>query len=111
MRDKLAVSAGGPRSPWTIWVPSALGLVSAALLLAAYAAAGIMSTWDTPAPGRGWLGVGAAGQSGLAGLTVMVLIAGVRRPSWRRASAIAAWMIIAAGVGWFLLTTRLSARA
>ena len=71
MRGKLAVSAGGTWPPWTIWVPSALGLTSSALLLMAYAAAGIMSNWDTPAPGRGWLDVGAVGQCGPAGITVV----------------------------------------
>ena len=110
MRGKLAVSAGGTWPPWTIWVPSALGLTSSALLLMAYAAAGIMSNWDTPAPGRGWLDVGAVGQCGPAGITVVALAAGVQRPRWRRAWAVTARMTIPVGVGLLVLTGRLPSR-
>jgi hypothetical protein len=109
MRDKPAVWADGIWSPWTIWVPSALGLASSALLIAGYGAAGIMSRWDTPMPGRGWLGAGAIGQCGLAGITLVVLVVGVKRPRWRRAGAATVWMIILAGVGLFLLTGHLAA--
>ena len=110
MRGKLAAAAAGTWPPWTIWVPSALGLTSSALLLAAYAAGGIMSNWDTPALGRGWLGVGAAGQCGLAGITVVALVAGVQHPRWRRACAVTAWAAIPVGVGLLVLTGRLSSR-
>jgi hypothetical protein len=108
VRDNLADGASGAWRPWTVWVPSTLGLVSSALLLVAYGAAGIMSTWDTPMPGRGWLGVGAIGQCGLAGVTVVVLVTGVKRPRWRRTGAATAWMIIPVGAGLFLLTGRLA---
>jgi hypothetical protein len=39
---------------------------------------------------------------------VVVLGAGIRRPSWRRAAVITAWMIIPAGFAWFLLAGRLA---
>jgi hypothetical protein len=110
VRGKLAVPAGETWPPWTIWVASALGLASSALLLVAYAVGGIMSNWDTPAPGPGWLGIGAAGQCGLAGITVVALVAGVQRPRWRRAWAVTAWMTIPVGVGLLALTGRLSSR-
>ena len=110
MRGKLAVSAAGTWPPWTIWVPSALGLTWLALLLVTYAVGGIMSSWDTPPPGRGWLGAGAAGQCGLAGITVLALVAGVQHPRWRRACAVTAWTAIPVGVALLVLTGRLSSR-
>lgn len=109
MPDNLAAGTSGAWRPWTVWVPSALGLASSALLLVGYGAAGIMSSWDTPMPGQGWLAAGAIGQCGLVGITVVVLVTGVKHPRWRRVGAATAWMTMGVGVGLFLLTGRLVA--
>jgi hypothetical protein len=67
-----------------------------------------MGSWDTPAPALGWLGVGAAGQGVLAAVDVGILVAGVKRPRWRRTAVIAAWALIPVSFAWFILTGRLS---
>ena len=77
------------------------------LLIIADGLSGVMGSWDTPAPGLGWLGVGAAGQGVLAVGTVAALVTGLRRPRSRRAAAVSAWVIVAAEVGWFELTAAL----
>jgi hypothetical protein len=43
-------------------------------------AAAVMGSWDTPAPGLSWLGVGAAGQGVQAAVNVGILMAGAKRP-------------------------------
>jgi hypothetical protein len=58
---------------------------------------------------EGWLSAGAIGQCVLAAFTVAALVAGVRRPRWRRAVAVTAWMIIPLGMAWFVLAGRLVA--
>ena len=109
MEDKLETGASGAWRPWTVWVPSGIGFAWSALLLVGYAIAEVMAGWDTPMPGRGWLSAGAIGQCVLAAFTVAALVAGVRRPRWRRAAAVTAWMIIPVGMAWFVLAGRLVA--
>jgi hypothetical protein len=106
--EKLASGADGVWRPWSIWLPCVLAFIWSGALVVADGAAAIMGSWDTPAPGLGWLGVGAAGQGVLAAVDVGILVAGVKRPGWRRAAVIAAWTLIPVGFAWFILTGRLS---
>ena len=108
MSSKLTSDASGAWRPWSIWLPCALAFAWSGALVAADGAAAIMGSWDTRAPGLGWLGVGAAGQGVLAAVDVGILVAGVRQPRRRRAAVIAAWMLIPVGFAWFILTGRLS---
>ena len=94
--------------PWSIWLPCVLAFVWSGALVVADGAAAIMGSWDTPAPGLGWLGIGAAGLGVLAALDVGILVVGVKRPRWRRVAVIAAWTLIPVGFAWFVLTGRLS---
>jgi hypothetical protein len=106
-----AEAPGGLWRPWTIWVAGVAALAASLLLLVADGLAGVMASWDTPAPGRGWLAVAAAGHVALAGGSVILLAAGLGRPTQRRAAVILAWAIIPIGVLWFLLCGRLASGA
>jgi hypothetical protein len=97
--------------PWTIWLPGLLALAVCGLLVVADALAGVMGSWDTPAPGLAWIKAAVIGHCALAAASVAVLTLGVARPPWRRAAAIAAWMIIPAALAWFLLAGRLASAA
>jgi len=108
VRERLAVRAGGQGRAWIIWLPRGIAFAGAGLLALADGYAAVMGSWDTPAPGLGWLGVGAAGQGVLAAGTVVVLVQGLKRPRSRRAAAVSAWVIVAAEVGWFGLTAALA---
>ena len=108
MSGKLATERGDAWRPWTIWLPCALAFAWSGLLVVADGYATVMGSWDTSAPGLGWLGVGAAGQGVLAAVDVGILVAGVKWPRRRRAAVIAAWMLIPVGFAWFILTGRLS---
>jgi hypothetical protein len=96
--------------PWTVWLACGLAVVWSGMLVVADGFAAVMGSWDTRAPGLGWLGVGAAGQGVLAAGTVGVLVAGVTRPRWRRRAVIAAWTMIPVAFGWFVLTGQLASR-
>ena len=101
----------GTWRPWSIWLPGALALVWSGLLMIADGLAGVMGSWDTPQPGLyRWVRTGVIGHCVLAAASALVLAAGLRFPSRRRAAAITAWIIIPAGFGWFLLTGRLASR-
>jgi hypothetical protein len=95
--------------PWTIWVPCLLALIWSGLLVVGDVFADLMGSWDTPAPGLGWIKVAIIGHCVLAGASVVLLVTGLGFPSWRRVAAVAAWMIIPVGLGWALLTARLLA--
>src|SRR5580704_9271693 len=109
------MSDGPPGRPGRVPLPRAMWLVCAfavatAGLLAVIDLAGIvMGSWDTPAPGLGWLEAGALGQLGLAAVAVAVLVTGAARPRWRVSAAVMAGAIIAVEAGWFLLTRMLAA--
>jgi hypothetical protein len=89
--DKPTSGASGSWRPWTLWLPCALAVAWSGLLVIGDGYAAVMGSWDTPAPGLHWLGVGAAGQGVLAAGTVGVLVAGVTHPRWRRRAVITAW--------------------
>jgi hypothetical protein len=79
------------------------------LLIIADGLVGVMGSWDTPPPGLyRWVRAGMIGHCALAAAGVLVLAAGLRFPSWRRAAAVTAWVIIPIGCGWFVLTGRLA---
>jgi hypothetical protein len=101
----------GPWRPWTICLACVVSLAASILLLVADGLAGVMASWDTPAPGRGWLAVAAVGHIVLAGGSITLLAAGLRRPPWRRAAVFLAWAIIPVGVCSFLLFGRLASGA
>src|SRR6266851_10225651 len=93
MRKQLAARPGHTWRPWTIWPPCTLAFTASGLLVVADELAMVMGSWDTPAPGLRWIKAGVIGHCALAGASVVVLGAGLRRPGWRRAAAITAWMI------------------
>ena len=101
----------GPWRAWTICLAGVVALAASLLLLVADGLAGVMASWDTPAPGRGWLAVAAAGHVVLGVGSIILLAAGLGRPTWRRAAVILAWAIIPVGAGWFLLFGRLASGA
>jgi hypothetical protein len=106
-----AEAPSGPPRPWTICLAGVVALAASVLLLVADGLAGVMASWDTPAPGRGWLVVAAVGHILLAGGSIILLAAGLGRPTSRRAAVILAWAIVPVGAGWFLLFARLASRA
>jgi hypothetical protein len=88
-------------------LPGVLALVWSALMILADGAMGMMASWDTPAPGGGWVTAGLTGHCLLGAGSVVLLAVGVGSPSRRRAAAVLAWLIIPAGLGWLLLTGQL----
>jgi hypothetical protein len=92
---------------WAIWLPAALAITGAALFIVVDLAGLIMGSWDTPAPGLGWLRAGVAGQGLLAAAAVATLITGLASARWRRSAVVTAWVIVAVGCAWFLVTTQL----
>jgi hypothetical protein len=109
MSDGPASRPGRTSLPWAMWLACVLAVAAAVLLALTDLAGIVMGSWDTPAPGLGWLKAGAIGQVGLAVAAVTVLIAGAARPSWRRGAAAMAGALIALEAGWFLLTRMLAA--
>jgi hypothetical protein len=108
MSESPAGRPGRAHLPWAMWLAGALAVAAAGLLTLTDLAGIVMGSWDTPAPGLGWLKAGAIGQLGLAAAAVAVLVAGAARPSWRRCAVVLAGAIIALEAGWFLLTRMLA---
>lgn len=108
MTDGHASQDGRTHLPWAMCVACVLAVALAGLLALIDLAGMVMGSWDTPAPGLGWLKAGAIGQVGLAVTAVAVLVAGAARPSGRRRAAVIAGAIIALEAGWFLLTRELA---
>jgi hypothetical protein len=100
-----------PWRPWTICVAAAVALIASILLLVGDALAGILASWDSPAPGQGWLKVAVIGHVVLAVGSIILLATGLSRPSRRRAAVILAWAIVPVGFGWFVLFGRLASGA
>jgi hypothetical protein len=95
--------------PWALWLAGVLAAAAGGLLALTDLAGVVMGSWDSPAPGLGWLKAGAIGQLSLAAAAVVVLVAGAARPGWRRRAAVTAGAVIALEAGWFLLTRMLVA--
>ena len=100
--------AGRGHLPWAMTAACVLAVAAAGLLAVTDVAGVVMGSWDTPAPGLGWLKAGALGQLGLAVTAAAVLGAGAARPRWRRRAAVMAGAVIALEAGWFLLTRMLA---
>src|SRR5262249_59999445 len=62
-------------------------------------------------PSVRWLNAGAAGQAVLAAAATCVLVAGARRPGWRRGAVLVEVLIVLVAFGWFFLTAWLQRRA
>jgi hypothetical protein len=62
----------------------------------------------TSQPGMTWVDLGFIGQCMLTAAGVFLLVTGLRRPSWRKAAAITAWVIIPAGIAWSQLISHLA---
>jgi hypothetical protein len=62
----------------------------------------------TSQPGTAWVNLGFIGQCMLTVASVLLLVTGLRRPSWRKAAAITAWVIAPAGIGWSQLIAHLA---
>ena len=96
---------------WSIWLPGTLALAWSGLLIIADGLAGVMGSWDTPPQELyRWVRALVIGHCVLVAASALVLAAGLRFPSRRRAAAITAWIIFPVGLGWFLLTGRLASR-
>jgi hypothetical protein len=108
MSDSPASQPSRTHLPWAMWLACALAVATAGLLALTDLAGVVMGSWDTPAPGLGWLKAGAVGQLGLAVAAAAVLVTAAARPSWRRRAAAMAGAIIALEAGWFVLTRMLA---
>ena len=100
--------ASRPHPAWAMWLPGVAAFAGAILLAAVDLVGLVMGSWDSPAPGLGWLKAGAIGQCGVAAAAAAVLVAGAARPGRRRGATVTAWVMIALAVGWFLLTRTLA---
>ena len=109
MEDSPAGRSARTHTSWATWLSCGLAVAVGGLSGVVDLAAMVIGSWDTPAPGLGWLKAGAIGQFGLAIAAAAVLIAGAARPGWRRGAAMTACAIIVLEVGWFLLTRMLLA--
>ena len=101
-----ATPAAPPSENWrrgTVWLPCVLAFLWSVLLMVADEFAILMGSWDTAQPGLGWLTVAKIGHGLLAAASLILLVTGLSFPSWRRAAAITAWLIIPVGLGWVLL--------
>lgn len=107
MGNGRAARPGGRWQLWTVVLSGGVAFAASGLLAIADGLAGVMASWDTPAPGIVWIKAGIAGHCVLAAASIVVLGLGMRPASRHRGEAIAAWMIIGLGIGWFLLVGRL----
>ena len=103
----------GRRQPRMLWLALAfvLAVAVAGCLLVADLLGQVLTVWQERPPSVRWLNAGAAGQGVLAAAAICVLVAGVRRPGWRRGTVLAEVLIALVAFGWFFLTTWLQRRA
>ena len=96
-----------------LWLALAfvLAVAVAGCLLGADLLGQVLTVWQERPPSVRWLNVGATGQGVLAAAAICVLVAGVRRPGWRRGTVLAEVLIVLAAFGWFFLTAWLQRRA
>ena len=97
----------GRRQPRMLWLALAcvLAVAVAGCLLVADLLSQVLTVWQERPPSVRWLNAGAAGQGVLAAAAICVLVAGVRRPGWRRGTVLAEVLIVLVAFGWFFLTT------
>lgn len=62
MSDSPASRPGRTHLPWAMGLACALAVAAVGLLALTDLAGMVMGSWDTPAPGLGWLKAGAIGQ-------------------------------------------------
>lgn len=103
----------GRRQPRMLWLALAcvLAVAVAGCLLVADLLSQVLTVWQERPPSVRWLNAGAAGQVVLAAAAICVLVAGVRRPGWRRGTALVEVLIVLAAAAWFFLTAWLQRRA
>ena len=89
--------------PRTLWLPCVLAFLWSVLVIVMANFAELMSCWSTCGRGMGGINAVARWHWVLAAASVLVLVAGLRFPSWRRTAAITAWMIIPVGLGGILI--------
>ena len=106
MRDGLTAQSGTWR-PWALWLPCLLAILWS-WLLTLFDFAEVLISNFTSQPGTAWVTVGFIGQCLLTAAGGVLLATGLRRPSWRKAAAITAWMIIPASIGWSQLISHLA---
>ena len=100
--------AGRMRRPWSIWLPCVLAFLWSVFLIFIDVVLSLLSNLtDSAPPPQGWVYPAIIGHLVLAGVSVIALVTGLRVPSRRRAAAIAAWVVIPAGLGWLVLCIRL----
>jgi hypothetical protein len=88
---------------WTLWLPCVLAFLWSVLVIVGANFVELMSCWSTCGRGMGGINAVARWHWVLAAVSVLVLVAGLRFPSWRRAAVITAWMIIPVGLGGILI--------
>jgi hypothetical protein len=103
----------GRRRPRMLWLAltCVLAIAVAGCLLVADLLGQVLALWQERPPSVRWLNVGAAGQAVLAAAAIGVLVAGARRPDWRRGTVLAEVLIVVVAFGWFFLTAWLQRRA
>jgi hypothetical protein len=89
----------------------ALTVAVAGCLLVADLLGQVLVLWQERPPSVCWLNAGGAGQGVLAAAAICVLVAGARRPGWRRGTVLAEVLIVLVPFGWFFLTAGLQRRA
>jgi hypothetical protein len=103
----------GRRRPRMLWLALAcvLAVAVCGCLLVADLLGQVLALWQERLSSVRWLNVGAAGQAVLAAAAICVLVAGARRPGWRRGTVLAEVLIVVVAFGWFFLTAWLQRRA
>lgn len=103
----------GRRRPRMLWLGLAfvLAVAVAGCLLVADLLGQVLALWQERPPSVRWLNAGAAGQGVLAAAAICVLVAGARRPGWRRSTVLAEVLLVLIAFGWFFLTAWLQRRA
>lgn len=89
--------------PWTLWLPCVLAFLWSVLVIVAANFAELSSCLSTCERGTGGINTVARWHWVLATVSVLVLVTGLRFPSWRRTAVITAWIIIPVELGGILI--------
>ena len=84
---------GRPRMLW-LGLAFVLAVAVAGCLLVADLLGQVLAVWQERPPSVRWLNAGAVGQGVLAAAAICVLVAGARRPGWRRGMVLAEVLIV-----------------